>query len=163
MKQFPLLTLLLALLGFTLPAQNLTPDVIASAGGYDAGADATLSWSLGEISIETYSTASAILTQGFHQLTLGTTAATEREIRLNLLLFPNPTTETVYLQLKEEEILRVLLSISNLEGKTLWTGRMTGTEMAITLGELPDGLYILTLKSEHGAYLGAVKFLKSKY
>lgn len=163
MKQPLLMTLLLVLPGFVLPAQDLTPDVVASAGGYDTGAGAALSWTLGEISIETYATTSAILTQGFQQTTLETNAVTGRETALRLRLFPNPTTGTIYLRLEEEKALPVFLAVSNLEGKTLWTGYMNGPETAIALGAFPDGLYVLSLKGEQGAHLGAVKILKSNY
>jgi hypothetical protein len=161
MKQALLLTLILALLGFALPAQDLAPEVVSSSGGYDTGAGASLSWTLGEISTETYSAGTAILTQGFHQTTLGPNAVTEREIDLELLLFPNPASETIFLRLDEEAVLPLRLHISNSEGKVIWAGNLANAEGAIQLSGYPSGLYVLSLWSQDGGLMGAVKFLKS--
>lgn len=48
-------------------AQSIERDVIASSGDYFEGDNISLSWTLGEISTETYSNGSNILTQGFQQ------------------------------------------------------------------------------------------------
>ena len=55
------------LLSFAVTAQSLSPEVIASSGDYYENANASLSWTLGEISTETYSAGGNILTQGFQQ------------------------------------------------------------------------------------------------
>ena len=63
------LTLLLSVVLFPLflSAQSVSPQVVASSGDYYQGANASLSWTLGEIATETYSNGSVILTQGFQQ------------------------------------------------------------------------------------------------
>ncbi len=48
-------------------AQSLSPKVIASAGGYFASANASLSWTLGETMGQTFSNGGNTLTQGFQQ------------------------------------------------------------------------------------------------
>ena len=48
-------------------AQSVSPEVVASAGDYYENANVSLSWTLGEIATETYSTGNIILTQGFQQ------------------------------------------------------------------------------------------------
>ncbi|MCD4746833.1 MAG: hypothetical protein K8R58_11100 [Bacteroidales bacterium] len=61
-------TLLLGLaISFAVTAQSVSPEVVASAGDYFEGTNASLSWTLGEIATETYSNGSNILTQGFQQ------------------------------------------------------------------------------------------------
>jgi len=50
-----------------LIAQSVSPEVISSAGDYYEGANASLSWTLGEIATETYDNGTNILTQGFQQ------------------------------------------------------------------------------------------------
>ena len=51
-------------------AQSIERDVVASSGDYFEGTNISLSWTLGEIATETYSSGNIILTQGFQQ-TLG--------------------------------------------------------------------------------------------
>ena len=55
------------LLSFTLAAQSLSPEVIASSGEYFESANNSISFTLGEIATETYSNGNNILTQGFQQ------------------------------------------------------------------------------------------------
>lgn len=50
-----------------LSAQSLSPQVIASAGGYQSNATGSLSFTIGETNTTTLSTATAMLTQGFQQ------------------------------------------------------------------------------------------------
>jgi hypothetical protein len=48
-------------------AQTLSPQVIASAGGYQSNASASLSFTIGETVIQTFTSPNNILTQGFQQ------------------------------------------------------------------------------------------------
>ena len=66
MKKLNIITIAL-LLSLTVAAQSLSPEVIASSGDYYENANASLSWTLGEIATETYSYGNNILTQGFQQ------------------------------------------------------------------------------------------------
>lgn len=48
-------------------AQSTSPEVIASSGDYYESANASLSWTMGELATETYSSGVNTLTQGFQQ------------------------------------------------------------------------------------------------
>lgn len=47
--------------------QTLTPDVIATSGDYFTETNGSITWTLGEIATQTYSSGGNILTQGFQQ------------------------------------------------------------------------------------------------
>jgi hypothetical protein len=82
-------------------AQSLTPQVIASAGNYFDNGTVSLSWTLGEPVIETYTSANTILTQGFHQpelLTVGIATVMPRNTFMSI--YPNPTMHNVTFDLK---------------------------------------------------------------
>ena len=77
-------TLLVGLvISLTITAQSVSPEVVASAGDYFEGINASLSWTLGEIATETYSNGGIILTQGFQQ----PVSVTIHGINLDLLVF----------------------------------------------------------------------------
>ena len=59
--------LIMVLLPGLIVAQSLSPVVIASSGNYYQGANASLSWTLGEVATETYTSGNVILSQGFQQ------------------------------------------------------------------------------------------------
>jgi hypothetical protein len=52
---------------FQSNAQTLSPQVIASAGGYQSNATHSLSFTIGEPNTQTLTSANNILTQGFQQ------------------------------------------------------------------------------------------------
>ena len=64
-------TLILSILLFAITilcySQSIERDVVAGSGDYFEGANASLSWTLGEIATETFSAGNIILTQGFQQ------------------------------------------------------------------------------------------------
>jgi hypothetical protein len=66
MKNIYLITLFLGL-STGIAGQSVSPDVLTSSGGYDESPNASLSWSLGEPSTETFNAGGIILTQGFQQ------------------------------------------------------------------------------------------------
>ena len=77
-------TLLVGLaISLTITAQSVSPEVVASAGDYFEGTNASLSWTLGEIATETYSNGNIILTQGFQQ----PVSVTIHGVDLDLLVF----------------------------------------------------------------------------
>ncbi|MFC2176342.1 hypothetical protein ACFLR1_05175, partial [Bacteroidota bacterium] len=51
-------------------SQSISPEVIASAGGHFDNGTTQLSWTLGEVAIDTYDNGTNIITQGFHQTQL---------------------------------------------------------------------------------------------
>ncbi len=70
-------------ISIALTAQSVSPEVVASAGDYYENGNVSLSWTLGEISTETYSNGGVILTQGFQQ----PVSVTIHGIDLDLLVF----------------------------------------------------------------------------
>jgi hypothetical protein len=76
-------------------SQQISPEVISSAGDYFSNQNISLSWTLGEPVISTLE-ADYILTQGFHQDLYIITAVDEVEITgLDIKIYPNPTPNEV--------------------------------------------------------------------
>jgi hypothetical protein len=61
------LLILIAFLPVVVAAQTTSPDVVSSSGAYFSNANASLSWTLGELATETLANGGNILTQGFQQ------------------------------------------------------------------------------------------------
>ncbi len=51
----------------TASAQSFATDVIGSAGTFAAAPGGSMAWTIGEVTIETYSSSNNFFTQGFHQ------------------------------------------------------------------------------------------------
>ena len=81
--------------------QSLSPTVISSGGGYQQGARASLSYTIGEVATQTYRGERGILTQGFQQSSLVITSLADLLPELQLQLFPNPTANWLSVLLPE--------------------------------------------------------------
>ena len=96
----------LVLLFFSLFSSVINgQQVISSAGASATGAGVQLSWTVGEPVIETFTGASAILTQGFHQSKLTVTAIDPRIYpELELTVYPNPVSSSLRLQIEGDRL-----------------------------------------------------------
>jgi hypothetical protein len=73
-------------------SQMLTPEVYASSGDYFTAANGSLSWTLGECVMETYTNTNNILTQGFQQSEYLITSIKENsDVLIPVCIYPNPT------------------------------------------------------------------------
>jgi hypothetical protein len=80
-------------------AQSLSPEVIASAGGYASAGGISLSYTVGEMAmVETFTSSNTILTQGFHQPEQNITRILEAEQTDfgSFAVYPNPATTEVF-------------------------------------------------------------------
>ena len=124
-------------------AQQVTPEVIASAGQHDSTATAQLSWTLGETVTTTLVTSSNQLTQGFHQTQiLITDLPTELE-QLDLTVFPNPTAEILHAKWGATGQ-KIAFSLIDMTGKVLLQKTVDGTDATeFDVSQLSEGNYIL--------------------
>lgn len=143
---------LLACAGFLLAAllarsQSISPEVIASAGGHFGGAGVELSWTLGEMIIETIGGGTTTLTQGFHQVDNSINAVPESFPSLLCTAFPNPASTGISLQFSEQLKENTIAEIYSLEGKLVWSGQVLSGSLQtqIDLSILSLGAYQLRL------------------
>lgn len=145
---------LLASAGFLLAAllarsQSLSPEVVASAGGHFGGAGVELSWTLGEMVIETIGGGTTTLTQGFHQVDNSINTIPESFPTLLCTAYPNPAGNTISLQFTEQLKENTIAEIFSLEGKLVWSGQLLSGSMQsqIDLSFLSSGAYHLRLQN----------------
>jgi hypothetical protein len=97
-----IITLLIILTSFSAVAQQVSPEVIASAGDHFENEDISISWTLGEPVIATLD-AEYILTQGFHQDLYIITSVDEIEItEFSVNVYPNPTRDLVNIAIQQD-------------------------------------------------------------
>lgn len=99
MKQF--FTVFLIISNCIAFSQQISPEVIASAGDHFENDGISLSWTLGEPVISTMES-DYILTQGFHQDFYIITAIDEQELdHISISIYPNPTPDFINIELKK--------------------------------------------------------------
>jgi Secretion system C-terminal sorting domain len=143
----------LALLwGMMLPcarSQTLSPTLLAAGSAHaELFSFGTLDWSVGETVVSTFNPAgsSDILTQGFHQVFATVTSGTGGDLNtsLNLLIYPNPTTQWINIECDKQ----VRTRLFNMLGAEIKRTTAFETNPIINTNELPAGLYFLEVLGE---------------
>jgi hypothetical protein len=134
---------------FVLPvqAQLIKQEVIASAGGYNVSGDISLSWTLGETIIETFSSGALVLTHGFQQKLIVTTVKENPYSSLNVILFPNPAGDFINIQTDPPADTETDILLVDLQGKTLKTDKI-GVAIStarFNLQDVPPGIYFIKI------------------
>ncbi len=151
--------------GLIAQAQSLTPQVIASAGNYFENSNFSISWTLGEPMIETYTTPNTILTQGFHQpelLTVGIPTVLPYNTYMNL--YPNPTMQNVTFDMKYGNNALINIDVINNLGQIISTQNISVQKdqlhsQTINLQQFASGMYQIRI-SENGQLVNSYKVNK---
>lgn len=131
-------------------AQSMTPEVIGAAGTHASGTNVQMSWTVGELSTETFAGSGQQLSQGFHQTLLTVTALETALPEADIQVFPNPVSETLRARWTQpdQSFYFVLMDMS---GKVLLQKEVAGSlETEFNLTGFPSGNYILQTRSESG-------------
>jgi len=149
------ITFLFWLFCFILPgystAQQLCPVVISTSGGFYSNASGMLSFTTGELSaVETFTTPSLILTQGFQQYwDLGTYVIEEPNRPISFHIHPNLSNGIFNLVVESERDQYVDMSILDLTGKEIFNISFQHdrgiTNESIDISNAPQGMYLAVL------------------
>ena len=136
-----LVLLLLAGASFTTMAQHAT----LSAGGEASGSGGTSSYSIGQLVYTTNSGVTGAISQGVQQpyIIQAITGLDELGISLNLIAYPNPTTDFVQLKVESEMLTDISYQLYNMQGKMLGSNKLTEIQTGIDMTSLSPATYIL--------------------
>lgn len=132
-------------------AQSIEPQVIASAGEHFDNGTVQLSWTLGEVMIDTYDNGTNILTQGFHQTELTVTSIEENLSDIRMNIFPNPTSEFLNIELSNNEK-DINLQLFDMSGKLIHKDVITAytNKFVLPMNAVATGKYLVQMQSEDG-------------
>ena len=164
-------TTLLILLGmlavYTLPAQTLERQVLASAGETFTGSNATVEMTTGELAIATFSSSASILTQGFQQTRLTVTAVDDQVIpdlhaSYEIKVYPNPVQDQLFFEITGD-LLPVRTILSDMRGKFVAEQPeiQMGQRHSFPMQQLADGMYFLRVFDATGKPLKTFKVTKT--
>lgn len=137
-----------------------TQEVVSSAGATQEASGYEVSWTLGEPVIETFSLASNILTQGFHQTKLVITAIGEPEIMASeLKVYPNPTSDFFIIHFSSD-LKDKHYSLFDMTGKMLELNSILETDTKINVSNLASGTYLLHIGANKTNLIQSFKIVK---
>lgn len=121
-------------------------ELISSGGSNLSNTNGSISFSIGELMVETLSDGSNYLTQGFHQPKLSITDISELvDLKFNVLAYPNPTSDVLQLQIESEYAENMNFMLYDVNGRKIIQEKIIDTETSIQLNHLKSGIYILRI------------------
>ena len=164
-KIYVLLLFCLSVLYVT--GQSMSSYVIASAGESTEAGGINISWTLGEIAIETLkdNSEAIILTQGFQQGYFEITSIDGPKPLSNIFninIYPNPATEYIWVNFESDEINDAIVELYDLEGRLVYNSKFDINEgpNRVDIQELNASQYVLRVLDTAGNVLQTFKLIK---
>lgn len=127
----------------SLIGQEIQQDVIAAAGDFKESENLSISWTLGEIAVETLDNGTHIVTQGFQQGDLKISTLMENaSLDFSLKAFPNPVMNKLSVEFDAESLPFQLVDFA---GKIIMNGTLYNGLDIIDFTSLPPGTYFLVV------------------
>lgn len=132
---------------FILVKVNAEQTVII-AGGNATGTGGVSNYSIGQVSYIAATGSGGSENQGIQQSVIITTVGIDNfpEIKLQMVVYPNPTTSYVNLKIDastELNMEQLAYQLADMNGKRIYNHQITDSETAINLENLPPAIYFL--------------------
>jgi hypothetical protein len=136
--------------------------VVSSGGSSGTNANVMLDWTIGEMTIETFTGTSTILTQGFHQSKLIVTRIEPfLKQEINLIVYPNPVKWELILEFTTPEIKNWEYMLSDVSGKLMGKKKIETQLENIDVSFYPPGIYFLKVFEKEKSPSQTFKILKN--
>lgn len=147
----------------TTLGQSITPQVNSTCGEYYTGTNAQLSWTIGEPIIETVSSTSSSITQGFQQPDYDIVGIIENpDTSYGVTVFPNPTSNSLQIQIQNQKKAEFKIRLTDLNGKKLLDQEIgNATRYIIDLTKYAVSIYFLSVTTKDGTAVQTFKIQKT--
>ena len=157
------LLLITMLISQILTGQNsIALDLISSTGDYFHHENVSMSFSLGEIAINTLESDNQVITQGFQQsrLPIFDVYIVDPVFRSDILIYPNPAYASLFIDLKQNKLKEYNLEIYNLLGEKVHDIKLNKRITELNIQPLQNSIYILKIKNADNQVIACSKLSK---
>jgi hypothetical protein len=153
-------------LKFTYLAQSITPQSLNTTGKKLNQINGSLSFTVGDLVVKGLSDSQGnTVGSGFtisSTLTTLSIQETDNDV-LDIVVFPNPTSELVSIQINHSSLDFLDVSVTDLNGKEIYKGRYAGISntISINVSKLETGTYFLYFKDVNSSKIGSYKIIKN--
>ena len=118
---------------------------IVSSGGNSLGSNGNISYSIGQLFYKTVNGATAYLSPGVEQpFEIQTVLGQDNfNVNLELSVYPNPTTDIIYLKIKESSFESIQYQLFDINGRLVENNRVFENSTIIQMGKYPEAIYLL--------------------
>ncbi len=160
-KRKNIFLVVVALVSLSMQGQQISPDVIVSAGGnFTASSGIGLSFSIGECVTETFTAPSVTLSQGFQQGYYEVIpSSVNQEFSVDMNVYPLPATDYITIELSGAGD-NYRAGIYDIDGRMVLSGELTSESTNLDLADLVTGTYILVITDESNNTLRTMQIIK---
>jgi len=153
-------TILIAVIFSLSVSAQVKQEVIASAGGYNVAGGISISWTLGETIIPTFTNGGLTLTHGFQQQLIVTTVEENIDILVRVKVYPNPVSDIITIKFEEVVESEITLMLLDSQGRVVKQDVVEATlsEKQINMQDVAAGIYYLRLTK--GKLVNVYKVIK---
>ena len=138
-------------LGLGLATANAQEAAVAS-GGNASGSGGSVSYSVGQIVYTTNSGSSGTVAQGVQQayeISIVTSIDEKDALKLNLLAYPNPTSDVLVLQISDFDSENLSYQLTDVNGKLIERKKITSKTESINVLHLATAVYFLKVTQDN--------------
>ncbi len=138
--------ILLLCIGLTAQTQQAT----TATGGDASGSGGSVAYSVGQVVYTTNTDAFGTLSQGVQQAyEIFAYDFIETRLNISLLVFPNPATDHLILQIEDYSNEKLSYQIFDIRGKLIRAKAVTGNQTKVDLHNLPSATYYFHIVQEN--------------
>ena len=150
---------IITLFTFSFAFTSNAQEVVSTQGNSYSNGTVSIDYTIGEVVINTGTSGTNDLTQGFHQTNWNFLGVENHALSYEVLVFPNPTSEVLNIQASTFE--NVTYALYDATGRLVLEDKLTAERTAIQVSHLAPGSYSLVLQSQT-QNLKVFKLIKQK-
>ncbi|OQB29893.1 MAG: hypothetical protein BWY08_01502 [Bacteroidetes bacterium ADurb.Bin174] len=159
-KRLTLSAVLLLGLGLTGLQAQIS---VNATGGKATGGGGTVSYSVGQVVYTSNKGSGGTVDQGVqHAYEIFTTGINETTLNVSLTLFPNPTTESLTLQINGYNNDKLSYQLFDIQGKELSAGQIVAQQTLINMSSLSIATYFLNVVNQENKKVQSFKIIKTQ-
>ncbi len=154
MKQL-ILILLVSTLGYS---QTISKQVIGSSGNTQSNSNLKVSWTVGEPVVGLMTAGGNQVANGYHPaMNLQALSIDDDLMDLQLKVYPNPTTHSVYVSHPKTNSFSI--QINDVNGKQMYNGTIE-KEVPLDISTYTQGIYLITIENKESNQINTYKIIK---
>lgn len=139
------LSVLLLVLGLITQAQQ----AIMATGGNASGSGGTVAFSIGQLAYTSFSDSNGTVAEGVQQAIEVYRLGVDSLIDLELVAYPNPTTNALTLKVGDSETSTLSFQLFDISGILVESRKIKNTTETIKMGHLPSAMYVLKVTNKN--------------
>ncbi len=120
-------------------------EAVVTSGNNATGTNGNVSYSVGQIAYTTNTGTTGSVAQGVQQpYEIQTVLGAENfNINLQLAVYPNPTTNWLQLEVKNNDLTNLSYQLFDLNGRMIYNQKVTSETSTISMEQLPQAVFLL--------------------